>query len=155
MAEPGGAASELRTIDMSYLEGTVGYALRRAQMAVFSDIYRSFGDDGMTLTKFSILAIVADNPDINQAALAEALGVERPRMVPLLNGLEKEGLVTRVTAHLDRRNKCIQLTPNGFATLSTHKERFAKHQAKLRRWLRDDDLQQVLSLLWRIANLPR
>ena len=72
--------------------GTIGYAVRRAQIAVFEDIFRSFGEHRETTAEFSVLAVAADNPGINQADLAFALGVERPRMVPIINKLEKRGL---------------------------------------------------------------
>ena len=72
---------------MRYLEGTIGYTIRRAQMAVFHDIYREFQDVGIgiTLTQFSVMAVAADNPEVTQTELAEVLAVERPRIVPILN----------------------------------------------------------------------
>ena len=71
-----------RPVDMGYLEGTIGYTIRRAQLAVFQDIYREFGDTRITLTQFSVMAVAADNPEVTQAELAEVLAVERPRIVP-------------------------------------------------------------------------
>jgi DNA-binding MarR family transcriptional regulator len=141
------------TIDMSYLEGTIGYAIRQAQIAVFADIYRSFGKDGLTVTKFSVLAVVADNPGINQAMLAEALNVERPRMVPLLTELEKKGLVLRASNPADRRNKSITLTEAGREVLAEHKSRFDEHETRMKAHLADQQLRDVLALLWHMAGL--
>lgn len=140
-------------IDMSYLESTIGYAIRRAQLAVFADIYRSFGKDGLTVAKFSVLAVVADNPGINQAMLAEALDVERPRMVPLLNDLEKSGFVSRQANPNDRRNKSLKLTDAGCLVLDDHKRRFAEHEARLKTWLENSSPEDVLDLLWKVAGL--
>nr|WP_237422142.1 MarR family transcriptional regulator [Frigidibacter albus] len=138
---------------MSYLEGTIGYAIRRAQLAVFADIYRSFGKDGLTVVKFSVLAVIADNPGINQAMLAEALDVERPRMVPLLNDLEKSGFVSREANLHDRRNKSLKLTDAGRLMLDEHKRRFSDHEARLSAWLAESRPEDVLSLLWKVARL--
>jgi enoyl-CoA hydratase len=100
---------------MRYLEGTIGYTIRRAQMAVFQDIYREFQTVGIriTLTQFSVMAVAADNPEVTQAELAEVLAVERPRIVPILNQLERMGLARRLVCDIDRRNRRIVLTAEG------------------------------------------
>ncbi len=132
---PPGLATDVRTgpVDMRYLEGTLGYTLRRAQMAVFQDIYRAFGDagGGITLTQFSVMAVAADNPDITQTELAEVLAVERPRIVPILDGLEARGLALRRVCGVDRRNRRITLTDAGARLLAELKHRFALHEARV------------------------
>ena len=124
-----------RAIDMRYLEATVGYSIRRAQMAVFQDIYASFGDKAVTLVQFSVLAVAADNPGITQWELAEVLAVERPRMVPVLNQLEALGLAQRQVCEHDKRSRRIVLTAAGKKRLSELKRRFAAHEARLERQL--------------------
>ena len=109
-------------VNMGYLESTVGYSIRRAQIAVFQDIYAAFDDKAITLTQFSVLAVVADNPEITQSELAAALAVERPRIVPLLNALEQRNLAQRVVCEDDKRNRRIVLTPQGRALLKDLKE---------------------------------
>jgi DNA-binding MarR family transcriptional regulator len=118
---------------MRYLESTLGYTLRRAQMAVFQDIYRAFGKagEGITLTQFSVMAVAADNPDITQTELAEVLAVERPRIVPILDRLEARGLAVRRVCGVDRRNRRISLTDAGSSLLADLKLRFAHHEARV------------------------
>ncbi|WP_439614142.1 MarR family winged helix-turn-helix transcriptional regulator [Reyranella sp.] len=129
------ASQEARAVapvlDLSYLEGTIGYAIRRAQLLIFADIYRVFGEDAVTTAQFSVLAVVADNPGANQADLALALGVERPRMVPLIDALEERGLLVRIPSVVDRRHRHIQLTTEGERLLSKLKQRFSAHQQRL------------------------
>ena len=125
------AAREPRIIDMRYLEGTVGYSIRRAQMAVFQSIYACFGDQAVTLVQFSVLAVAADNPGVTQSELAEVLAVERPRMVPILNRLEALGLAQRLVSETDKRNRQIVLTPQGKSLLNELKRRFAAHEKQL------------------------
>ena len=120
-----------RIIDMRYLEGTVGYSIRRAQMAVFQSIYACFGDQAVTLVQFSVLAVAADNPGVTQSELAEVLAVERPRMVPILNRLEALGLAQRLVSETDKRNRQIVLTPQGKSLLNELKRRFAAHEKQL------------------------
>lgn len=136
---------------MSYLEGTIGYAIRRAQMAVFDDIFRAFGEHRITTAEFSVLAIVADNPGINQADLALALGVERPRMVPIINKLEGNGLASRVVDGQDGRTRRIHLTRQGKKLLEILKARFAEHQERMLKRLKAGTPDSILSHLWRLA----
>jgi len=132
---------------MSYLEGTIGYTIRRAQMAVFQDIYREFGDAGITLTQFSVMAVAADNPEVTQTELAEMLAVERPRIVPILNALEERGLAKRLVCEVDRRNRRIVLTADGAKFLRELRRRFARHEARLSQVLGDGKAGFLLDLL--------
>jgi DNA-binding MarR family transcriptional regulator len=143
-----------RAIDMRYLEGTVGYSIRRAQMAVFQDIYASFGDKAVTLVQFSVMAVAADNPGITQWELAEVLAVERPRMVPVLNQLEALGLAQRQVCERDKRSRRIVLTPAGKKRLAELKRRFAAHEARLERQL-GEHTSALLDTLHRLGGLGR
>lgn len=142
------AANQGGNLDLSYLEGTIGYSIRRAQLAVFQDIYESFGELSITAVQFSVLAVVADNPGTNQADLASALGVERPRIVPILDALEARGLAVRKPAPNDRRHRLLFLTPEGEAHLAELKSRFAVHQQRMIRRLRATSAQEFLADLW-------
>jgi len=138
-------------LDLSYLEGTIGYAIRRAQLSVFEDIYRAFGTLAITTAQFSVLAVVADNPGCSQADLAAALGVERPRIVPLIDTLERRGLARRVSPARDRRVRQIHLTQRGRRLLETLKRRFARHQRRMLQRLGQTEPDAVLTTLWRLA----
>lgn len=144
------APDEDAALNNHYLEGTIGYAIRRAQIAVFSDLYRTIGELSVTPTQFSVLSLVADNPGMTQAAIAAALGVERPRIVPVIDALEARGVATRVTSAADRRAREIHLTREGRALLRELKRRFATHQARMVARLQGDP-EIFLGELWRLA----
>ncbi|MGP4689381.1 MarR family winged helix-turn-helix transcriptional regulator [Agrobacterium pusense] len=146
------AANQSGSLDLSYLESTIGYSIRRAQLAVFQDIYREFGELSITAVQFSVLAVVADNPGTNQADLAAALGVERPRIVPILDVLENRGLAVRKPAPNDRRHRLLFLTKEGQAMLQELKKRFAVHQARMIRRLRAESAETLLKDLWLLAS---
>lgn len=138
-------------INMQYLEGTIGYAIRRAQIAVFSDLYETIGELGITPTQFSVLSLASDNPGLTQAQIAAALGVERPRIVPVIDALEERGLATRITSETDRRAREIHLTKTGQALLKDLKRRFAQHQARMIDKLKGSP-DKFLEELWNLAN---
>lgn len=50
---------------------------------------------------------------VRQVALVEALGMEAPSLVPLLDQLERGGLVERRPDPTDKRAKTLHLTPAG------------------------------------------
>lgn len=147
------AIEDSPSINMKYLEGTIGYMIRRAQIAVFSDIYKAFGDIRITTAEFSVLAVVADNPGINQADLASALGVERPRMVPIINKLEERKLALRVVDRDDARARLIHLTTQGEQLLSVLKKRFAEHQRRMLVRLGAADPSSILRDLRHLAGV--
>ncbi|WP_016832716.1 MarR family winged helix-turn-helix transcriptional regulator [Herbaspirillum lusitanum] len=137
-------------IDMKYLEGTIGYAIRRAQIAVFADLYKTIGEMSITPTQFSVLSLAADNPGLTQAYIATALGVERPRIVPIIDSLEKRRLAERVTSETDRRAREIHLTKEGHVLLKDLKKRFASHQARMIARLKGSP-DNFLDELWNLA----
>jgi DNA-binding MarR family transcriptional regulator len=102
-----------RSIDMGGLEDIIGYALRRAQVAVFQDYNELTADLGITTTQFSVMRLVHRNPGLNQKTLADALDAETPRMVLITDDLERRGLVVRLASTVDRRSRAIFLTPQG------------------------------------------
>ncbi|MFE5708646.1 MarR family winged helix-turn-helix transcriptional regulator [Rhodococcus koreensis] len=140
-------------LDLSYLESTIGYAIKRAQIAVSRDIHGAFDELQVTAVQFSVLSAVADNPGASQAALAAALGVERPRMVPVIDSLEARGVVRRVVDPDDRRSRRIHLTSEGKATLDQLMIRFEEHERRVRSFIGESSARSLLSILTALAEL--
>jgi len=66
-----------------------------------------------------ILLMREDSRTSTPSALSEKAGVARATMTGLLDGLERDGLVTRIFDPNDRRRVSIQLTAMGQAKLDT------------------------------------
>ena len=65
---------------------------------------------GLTQARWhALLRLDLDGP-MAQHQLAECLQVERPTLVRLLDGLERQGLVERRSVEDDRRIRCVHLT---------------------------------------------
>lgn len=69
--------------------------------------------EGLTLPRARALMHLGKQDCMTQTELAEALEIEGPTLVPLLDGLEKQGLIERRPVDGDRRAKRITLTPAG------------------------------------------
>lgn len=65
---------------------------------------------GLTQARWHALLRLDKDGPMPQHQLAEALQVERPTLVRLLDGLERQGLVERRPVQDDRRIRCVHLT---------------------------------------------
>ena len=68
---------------------------------------------GLSLWGYEALRTVRHQPAPNQLALARALGIDKNRMVAIVDELQDAGLVERTADPGDRRNRCIQITRAG------------------------------------------
>jgi DNA-binding MarR family transcriptional regulator len=109
-------------------------------------------DHKITTTEFVALVVVAENPGVSQADLAEMLDVERPRIVPLLNKLEKLGLAKRTVLAGDGRVKQINLTKSGHHLMRILQKRVQEYQKKLMARLDPAEAKTIISSLWKLAS---
>ncbi|WP_114947514.1 MarR family winged helix-turn-helix transcriptional regulator [Microvirga calopogonii] len=68
---------------------------------------------GLTLPRARALIFLGKKEGMTQTELADALEIEGPTLVPLLDSLEKQGLIERRPVDGDRRAKQIALTAAG------------------------------------------
>jgi MarR family transcriptional regulator for hemolysin len=66
---------------------------------------------GLTQSSGIALAYIAENQGVSQTELARLLAVETPSLVPVLDQLEKQGLIERRPSQQDRRLKALYLLP--------------------------------------------
>lgn len=144
-----------KVIDMAPLDRTVGFLLKRAQIAVSREIHRIFGEFDITAVQFSVLTVAANNPGIAQSELACALEVERPRMVPVLGKLVSRGLTIRLPDERDGRSRRIYLTDAGQELLSELQRRFALLEQRVTSALGEGERDRLLGALETLIELPR
>ena len=100
-------------LDQSRLTHLVGYAASRAAIELKKTFARHLGPLELKAVEFSILVLVASNPQVNQRQLGEALDVSAPNMAITLDRMAERGCIERVRATHDRRAQLIHLTPAG------------------------------------------
>ena len=71
---------------------------------------------GVTFGQWKILTMLSRQDGLTQKEIAERLEVEGPTLIPIIDKLEKEGLVTRKVDRVDRRINRISLTTKTDAT---------------------------------------
>jgi DNA-binding MarR family transcriptional regulator len=97
-----------------------------------------------------ILLMREESVTTTPSILAEKLGVTRATMTGLLDGLEQNGLVTRVFAKEDRRSVNIQLTSAGQAKLDVVMPDYYRRLKQCMQALDEEkrtQLQQLLGLI--------
>ena len=129
----------------------IGYALRRAQLRVFDDFYKTLSVAGITPARFSVLVIVDANPGISQTALAQTLDIARSGVVMLIDTLEELKLVSREPLAADKRAYALHLTRTGRATLQRVRRQVAVHEARVCAQLGAKDKKTLLEMLRRVG----
>ncbi len=100
-------------LDQSRLTHLVGYASTRASITMRRVFVRHLGPLDLKIVEFSILMLVASNPQINQKRLGAALDISAPNMAVTIDRMVERGWVERVRSTQDRRAQQIHLTVNG------------------------------------------
>lgn len=145
------AAETDAAVDLGPLPGLIGYALRRAQLAVFQDFHRHFADAEIRPAQFSVLVVLKQNPGLRATHVASALGIKRTNFVPLFDGLQARGLVERRPVKGDRRVSALFLTGAGTETLARLEALVAVHEAKFAARLGAEGRYQLMGLLHRLT----
>lgn len=125
------ARRKRKGLALGVLEGHLGYFVRRLQVWIFQDFARTLAGFDIRPAQYSVLVVIEANPGLSQADLAERLGIERARLVRLLDRLEQRGLTRRQPSPSDRRSHALHLTREGQRALKRIKALAAEHEARL------------------------
>src|SRR5271155_3376475 len=117
--------------DLGPLPGLVGYALRRAQLAVFQDFVQTMATLDIRPAQFSVLLLIDRNPGVNQAQIGEALGIKPANLAVMLNELAARRLAERRPGALDRRTHALHLTASGRALMRQLQARVVDHERRI------------------------
>lgn len=94
-----------------------GYLLRRAQQA-HTQLWAVLSPD-VTPVQYGVLALVHDDPGVDQKTIAERLGLDRSTITEVVARLLQRGYIDRAQATDDRRRKTLHLTAAGEDVVAT------------------------------------
>jgi DNA-binding MarR family transcriptional regulator len=153
---PGKAARSARKISgadrdgeivLDGLVGHAGYAVRRFQIWIFQDFIRTLAAVDIRPTQYSVLTVIGANPGLSQMAVAQRLGIERARLVHLLDSLEARKLLKRARSRTDRRSHALHLTARGEAALRQFKQLAAQHERHVAEKIGNENREHLLRIL--------
>jgi DNA-binding MarR family transcriptional regulator len=128
----------------------IGYALRRAQVAVFQDFCESTAQFDLRPAEYSVLVILKDKPDMRHNHLARMLAIKPANCVILINNLEERGLVTREKLPVSGRAIVLKLTRRGETLLHQANKKVEEHRQRMRDRLGEEGAAHLLQLLNRL-----
>lgn len=80
---------------------------------------------GMSHWGYTVLMAIVDSPARNQLALAQAVSVDKSKLVLIIDELESAGLVVRRPDPADRRARIIEVTARGRRALEAARDDIA------------------------------
>lgn len=139
---------------MTSLNGLIGYALRRAQLAIFADFNQAMASLNLRPSQFAVLILIDQNPGTSQSSVSAALGIQRANFVAIIAELANRGLVRRRKSETDGRTYSLGLTAKGRSLLEDAAKLQSVHEARVVAQIGIEGRVQLLSLLERVARLP-
>ena len=130
-APQSGEDTSRKPIEFGPLNHRLGYALRRAQLAVFHDFFDAFAKMDIKPAQYSVLTIIESNPGLPQGRVAEALGIQKTNFVVMIACLERRELVMRKPSKHDRRIYSLFLTREGSTLMAKLHDRAQRHEERI------------------------
>ena len=137
-------------LNVGWLEESIGYNLRRADVHVRENYRRMLGAWHVRPAEYSILRLVQGSPSATQAELADILYIKRQNMGGLVTRLERQGWLRRGTDPDDARRQLLLLTAAGSKRLAQLTQAEARVNRELTRGWSGAERKAVLRLLQRL-----
>lgn len=107
---------------------------------------------GLEMWDYVVLGGLAEGPSQTQARLADTVGRDRTRLIPILDRLEARGLVHRTPDPADRRNKVVRLSATGRDVLDACRAGIREVEAEQLADLEPDEREAFRRTLDRLAD---
>lgn len=95
------------------LRNFVGYRMKRAFNVVQADLTKTLKPFDLRMLTYTALVLIVDNPGLRQSQLADAMDIERPNLVVIIDELERRELIVRDRVPTDRRAYALRATLAG------------------------------------------
>jgi DNA-binding MarR family transcriptional regulator len=138
-------------VDYDVLDELLGYALRRAQVAMFLSFHETTRGLQMTPPRFTALVVIGANPGLNQSTLGEVLGIARSGAMLLADWMVGRGLVERRHRLDDGRAWGLHLTRRGAQLVEKMKAAVLAEDRRRAAGLRTAERRELLRLLEKLA----
>ena len=120
------------------------YPLVRALIAVETPV---LAEHEVSMWGYSVLTALDDTPVRTQAALAEAIGADKSRIIGTLDELQDAGLIERTPDPTDRRVRLLSITPKGRRVRRSVRKGIRAHEDRMLAALPPADRQTFLRAL--------
>ena len=128
---PPACAPVAEDLRLGPLEDLIGFHLRLAQSASFHAFARRLGRVDVSPGWFAVLALIGENPGITQTALSRADTRDKSSLTPILDDLDRRGLITRERLPSNKRSYSLNLTRAGVRLRDELMEHARAHEREL------------------------
>ncbi|WP_372884053.1 MarR family winged helix-turn-helix transcriptional regulator [Shimia sp.] len=143
---------EVASVSDATMRRFVGYRMKRAFNVVQEDLARVLKPFELRMLTYTALVLIVDNPGMRQSQLADAMDIERPNLVVLIDELERRELIVRDRVPTDRRAYALKATLAGLRLYDRAVAAVAAHEARLLDGIDQDSIATVLAALKTIEN---
>jgi MarR family transcriptional regulator, transcriptional regulator for hemolysin len=92
-------------------ENNIGFVVNRTAKAFVKALDSKLREKvGVTFGQWKVMVMLVNQDGLSQTEIADRLGLEGPTLIPIIDKMEKEGLVIRKVDLSDRRNNRIYRT---------------------------------------------
>lgn len=138
---------EAAQVSDATLREFAGYHMKRAFNVVQTDVNQTLKPFDLRMVTFSALTLIVDNPGLKQAQLADALAVERPNLVVIIDELERRDLIVRNRVPTDRRAYALTATLAGQRLHAQALAAVRKHEARVFGGLDDATRETLIGVM--------
>ena len=138
-------------LDYDVLDDLLGYAIRRAQLAMQDSFYEAARGLDTTPPRFTALVVIGANPGLSQTVLGKILGIARSGAMQLADWFETRGLVERRRSPSDARAWGLHLTAPGEKLVAKLKRRVCEQEKARASELSSRERGELLRLLAKLT----
>ena len=106
---------------------------------------------GVTLSQWRVVSALVLQPGLTQKEIADKMGIEGATLVPVIDKMEKEGLLKRKQDSTDRRANKIYLTPKADSLWMSMTDCALKIRKSSTKNISESDIQITLDTLRKIS----
>ncbi|MCW4465809.1 MarR family transcriptional regulator [Glutamicibacter sp. MNS18] len=144
-------ASKAELFMRSNLAQELEFLVARMRAAGSARANKALEPLGLKVRSYSVLSLACDDVSPTQRDLADFLSLDPSQIVPLVDDLEKRGLVTRIPDPADRRSKVVIATDAGQRLYTEARKATARSEAEALTMLSEAERAQLRDLLSRVA----
>jgi DNA-binding MarR family transcriptional regulator len=109
---------------------------------------------GISMWGYVVLGALDGSPARTQAALAQAIGADKTRIIATLDDLQQAGLITREPDPADRRVRLLAITAAGHATRMNVQAEIQANEERMLALLQPGDRDAFLRAAESLSALP-
>ncbi len=129
------------------LRNFLGYHLKRSFNVIQADLSETLKPFDLRMLTFTALVFIVDNPGLSQSQLADAMDIERPNLVIIIDELEQRELIVRDRVQTDRRMYALRATLAGKRLCKKAVAADKAHESRLLAGLDNETKANLMSAL--------